>query len=239
MNGIKNMETATVLTLKDRVAYQPGQVVSKTLAQNNALSVTLFCLRQGARKSARTSRAVMPFCERASTAWAESRLTAWDFTLHEGESIVMPRAPSACGLRAGTVQNAAGRRLFENADAKTQKRLQSEQDCIYFAYREPGGGCFAFWQSVQHSWASSSAASRRVRFSADVVTGIEIPALSSAETDACAQTGTAQSSEKTAALRLRQIQNILQHHGSLGARVRLDDGRKTMPSGLDAETIPL
>ena len=28
MNGIKNMETATVLTLKDQVAYQPGQVVS-------------------------------------------------------------------------------------------------------------------------------------------------------------------------------------------------------------------
>ena len=47
MNGIKNMETATVLTLKDQVAYQPGQVVSKTLAQNNALSVTLFAFDKG------------------------------------------------------------------------------------------------------------------------------------------------------------------------------------------------
>ena len=47
MNGIKNMETATVLTLKDQVSYQPGQVVSKTLAQNNALSVTLFAFDKG------------------------------------------------------------------------------------------------------------------------------------------------------------------------------------------------
>ena len=34
MTGIKNMEQAAVLTLKEQVAYQPGQVVSKTLAQN-------------------------------------------------------------------------------------------------------------------------------------------------------------------------------------------------------------
>ena len=68
MNGIKNMETATVLTLKDQVAYQPGQVVSKTLAQNNALSVTLFAFDKGEEIS----------------------------TLHEGESIVMPaRHPHA------------------------------------------------------------------------------------------------------------------------------------------------
>ena len=40
MTGIKNMEQAAVLTLKEQVAYQPGQVVSKTLAQNNALSCT-------------------------------------------------------------------------------------------------------------------------------------------------------------------------------------------------------
>ena len=42
MTGIKNMEQAAVLTLKEQVAYQPRQVVSKTLAQNDALSVTLF-----------------------------------------------------------------------------------------------------------------------------------------------------------------------------------------------------
>ena len=47
MTGIKNMEQAAVLTLKEQVAYQPGQVVSKTLAQNDALSVTLFAFDKG------------------------------------------------------------------------------------------------------------------------------------------------------------------------------------------------
>ena len=39
---MKNLDVATVLTLRDQVAYQPGQVVSKTLTQNDAVSVTLF-----------------------------------------------------------------------------------------------------------------------------------------------------------------------------------------------------
>ena len=47
MTGIKNMEQTAVLTLKEQVAYQPGQVVSKTLAQNDALSVTLFSFDKG------------------------------------------------------------------------------------------------------------------------------------------------------------------------------------------------
>ena len=42
MSMIKNISKAEVLVLKDQVAYQEGQVVSKTLAQNDALSVTLF-----------------------------------------------------------------------------------------------------------------------------------------------------------------------------------------------------
>ena len=42
MSFIKNIDKSQVLTLKDEVSYQKGQVVSKTLAQNDALSVTLF-----------------------------------------------------------------------------------------------------------------------------------------------------------------------------------------------------
>ena len=42
MSFIKNISKSEVLTLKEEVAYQKGQVVSKTLAQNDALSVTLF-----------------------------------------------------------------------------------------------------------------------------------------------------------------------------------------------------
>lgn len=39
---MKNIKKAEVLKLKDEVSYQEGPVVSKTLAQNSALSVTLF-----------------------------------------------------------------------------------------------------------------------------------------------------------------------------------------------------
>ena len=39
---IKNMEHESVLNLAEQVTILPGQVVSKTLAQNKAVSVTLF-----------------------------------------------------------------------------------------------------------------------------------------------------------------------------------------------------
>lgn len=59
MAGIKNMDMAKVLVLKDEVVYQPGQVVSKTLAQNEHLSVTLFAFDKG-EKSVHMNQAVMP-----------------------------------------------------------------------------------------------------------------------------------------------------------------------------------
>lgn len=39
MSGMKNIETAKVLALKEEVAYQSGQVVSKTLAQNEHICI--------------------------------------------------------------------------------------------------------------------------------------------------------------------------------------------------------
>ena len=39
---IKNIEHSTVLPLAEQVTYQPGQIVSKTLAQNKHHNVTLF-----------------------------------------------------------------------------------------------------------------------------------------------------------------------------------------------------
>ena len=44
---IKNLEQEQVLKLADQVSVQPGQVVSKTLAQNKAVSVTLFAFDKG------------------------------------------------------------------------------------------------------------------------------------------------------------------------------------------------
>ena len=94
MSAIKNMEKSTVLTLKDEVAYQPGQVVSKTLAQNDALSVTLFAFDKNEEISTHESG-------------GDAFVTCLDgvgrvtidgvaHVLHEGESIVMPaRHPHA------------------------------------------------------------------------------------------------------------------------------------------------
>ena len=44
---MKNIPRAQVLDLKEQIAYQPGQVVSKILAQNSALSITLFSFAKG------------------------------------------------------------------------------------------------------------------------------------------------------------------------------------------------
>lgn len=94
MSAIKNMEKSTVLTLRDEVAYQPGQVVSKTLAQNDALSVTLFAFDKNEEISTHESG-------------GDAFVTCLDgvgrvtidgvaHVLHEGESIVMPaRHPHA------------------------------------------------------------------------------------------------------------------------------------------------
>ena len=44
---MKNIAKSEALILKEQVDYQPGQVVSKTLAQNDAVSVTLFSFDKG------------------------------------------------------------------------------------------------------------------------------------------------------------------------------------------------
>ena len=51
MPYIKNVPHEAIFSLADQVRVQPGQVVSKTLAQNDAVSVTLLPL-QPVRRSA-------------------------------------------------------------------------------------------------------------------------------------------------------------------------------------------
>ena len=43
----RNIEKSTVMMLKDQIHYQDGQIVSKTLAQNKAVSLTLFAFSKG------------------------------------------------------------------------------------------------------------------------------------------------------------------------------------------------
>ena len=47
MAYIKNIEHERALTLANQVSVQPGQIVSRTLAQNPYVSVTLFAFAQG------------------------------------------------------------------------------------------------------------------------------------------------------------------------------------------------
>ena len=94
MTGIKNIDKAAVLTLKDQVAYQPGQVVSKTLAQNNALSVTLFAFDKNEEISTHESGGdAFVTC---LDGVGEITIDGKKYMLHAGESIVMPaRHPHA------------------------------------------------------------------------------------------------------------------------------------------------
>ena len=94
MDGMKNISKAEVLTLRDQVAYQSGQVVSRTLAQNEHVSITLFSFDKGEEISTHESGGDTI----VSCLNGVGRITidGVEHILHEGESIVMPaRHPHA------------------------------------------------------------------------------------------------------------------------------------------------
>lgn len=85
---MKNISQAEVLVLKDQIAYQEGQVVSKTLAQNDALSITLFSFAKGEEISThKSSGDAFVTC---LDGVGKITIDGVDYLLHEGESIVMP-----------------------------------------------------------------------------------------------------------------------------------------------------
>lgn len=94
MDGMKNISKAEVLTLRDQVAYQSGQVVSRTLAQNEHVSVTLFSFDKGEEISTHESGDdAMVTC---LDGVGRITIDGVEHILHEGESIVMPaRHPHA------------------------------------------------------------------------------------------------------------------------------------------------
>ena len=94
MDGMKNISKAEVLTLRDQVAYQSGQVVSRTLAQNEHVSITLFSFDKGEEISTHESGGdAMVTC---LDGVGRITIDGVEHILHEGESIVMPaRHPHA------------------------------------------------------------------------------------------------------------------------------------------------
>ncbi len=85
----KNIEKKTKLNLKDLIDYQDGQVVSKTLVQNDVVSMTLFSFDKGEEIS-------------THAAGGDAMVTVLDgtgrftvggdvFILDEGETLIMPK----------------------------------------------------------------------------------------------------------------------------------------------------
>ena len=86
--AMKNISKAEVLTQKDQVSYQEGQVVSKTLAQNPFISVTLFAFDKGEEISTHESDSdAFVTC---LDGLGKLTIDGEPHIVHEGESIVMP-----------------------------------------------------------------------------------------------------------------------------------------------------
>lgn len=85
---IKNILKSEVLTLKEQISYQEGQVVSKTLAQNPAVSITLFSFAKGEEISTHESGGdAFVTC---LDGVGKITIDGTDYELHEGDAIVMP-----------------------------------------------------------------------------------------------------------------------------------------------------
>ena len=85
----KNIEKSRVLELKELVDYQPGQVVSKTLVQNDKMGVTLFSFDAGGEISTHASGGD------AMVTVLEGRgrfvVGGEEYFLQTGETVVMPQ----------------------------------------------------------------------------------------------------------------------------------------------------
>lgn len=85
---LKNIDKKEILTLKGQVEYQEGQIVSKTLAQNDAVSVTLFAFAKGEEISTHESGGdAMVTC---LDGVGKVTIDGEEFILNVGDSIVMP-----------------------------------------------------------------------------------------------------------------------------------------------------
>ena len=85
----KNIEKQVSLKLKDLVNYQKGQVVSKTLVQNELVSMTIFSFDKGEEISTHAAGgdAMVTVLE------GTGRFTVGGevFILHEGDTLIMPK----------------------------------------------------------------------------------------------------------------------------------------------------
>ena len=85
----KNIDKQKLLKLKDQVSYQDGQVISKTLVQNDAVSMTLFSFDKGEEISTHAAGgdAMVTVLEGVGRFTVGGEV----FILHEGETLIMPK----------------------------------------------------------------------------------------------------------------------------------------------------
>ena len=83
------IEKQAVLQLKDLVEYQTGQVVSKTLVQNDKVSMTIFSFDKGEEISTHTAGgdAMVTVLEGTGKFTVGGEV----FLLHAGETLIMPK----------------------------------------------------------------------------------------------------------------------------------------------------
>ena len=85
----KNIKKQVALKLKDLVDYQEGQVVSKTLVQNEQLSMTIFSFDKGEEISTHASGGDAMVTVLEGT--GKFTVGGEEFVLHEGETLIMPK----------------------------------------------------------------------------------------------------------------------------------------------------
>ncbi len=88
MAYIKNIDHEKVLTLKDQIQVMPGQVVSRTLAQNEYVSVTLFAFAEGEEIS--THESIGDAMVTVLEGTGKYTVGGVEHFVNEGEVLVMP-----------------------------------------------------------------------------------------------------------------------------------------------------
>ncbi|MCL2321239.1 MAG: cupin domain-containing protein [Oscillospiraceae bacterium] len=85
---IKNIDFENILLLKDQVDYLKGQIVSKTLVQNDFVSLTLFAFGEGEEISTHESSGdAMVTCLDGK---GQITIDNKKYILNKGETIIMP-----------------------------------------------------------------------------------------------------------------------------------------------------
>lgn len=85
----KNIEKSKVQNMKDLVAYQDGQIVSKTLVKNRLVSMTLFSFEKGEEIS--THAAGGDAMVQVLEGTGRFTVDGVEYLVSQGESIIMPK----------------------------------------------------------------------------------------------------------------------------------------------------